>query len=67
MTTRLAPASEANPVSQTNPPPPVSSAEARPAAPRQILVQLALKIELPTNDIDSFKSSGAIVISLTPA
>jgi len=30
-------------------------------------VQLALKIELPTKDIDGFKSSGAIVISLTPA
>jgi len=30
-----------------------------------VVVQLALKIELPMEDIDGFRSSGAINISLT--
>jgi len=32
---------------------------------RRVVVQLALKIELPMEDIDGFRSSGAISISLT--
>ena len=56
-----------SPVSQPNPPLPASPNEQRSAEPRHVVVQLALKIELPTKDIDNFKSSGAIVITLTPA
>lgn len=67
MTTDLAPASGPNSVSQSEPPLPASPNEHHSAEPRHVLVQLALKIELPTKDIDGFKSSGAIVISLTPA
>ncbi len=59
--------SSPSPVSQPTPPLPASPNEQRSAEPRHVVVQLALKIELPTKDIDNFKSSGAIVITLTPA
>lgn len=70
MTNELVPTtsgSNPNPVSQPNPPLPEGPNEQRSAEPRHVVVQLALKIELPSKDIDNFKSSGAIVITLTPA
>jgi len=38
----------------------------RPGKTLHVVVQLALKIELPTDDTDSSRSSGTIVIGLTP-
>lgn len=58
--------SEPNPVSQPNAPLRARPDERRSTGLQHLVVQLTLTIEMPTNDIDDVRVSGAIVISLTP-
>lgn len=54
-----------SPTAANNPFPAPSFDQQRCKDRRRLVVHLALKIELPMEDYDSFRSSGAISISLT--